>query len=325
LEAIVVNFMSMTRVAAGLGVSWHTANDAVLAEGRRRLISDPTRFDGVQVIGVDEHKWSHTWGQQHEQFVTVIIDLTPIRDGTGPSRLLDMVPGRSKMVFEDWLGARPQAWRDQVQIVAMDGFTGFKTAASAQVPDAVAVMDPFHVVRLAGDGLTACRQRVQQQVHGRRGRKDDPLYRCRNTLMKGVDLLTDKQAARLQTLFADERYGEVEATWGVYQKTILAYRHEDKTFGRWYLDHMIHAITTDVPIALVEVKKLAVTLSKRRGDVLAYFDHPGTSNGPTEAINGRLEYLRGIALGFRNITNYVARSLLHSGGFRPKFQPSPTL
>jgi len=27
---------------------------------------------------------------------------------------------------------------------------------------------------------------------------------------------------------------------------------------------------------------------------------PATSNGPTEAINGRLEHLRGSALGFRN-------------------------
>ena len=42
--------------------------------------------------------------------------------------------------------------------------------------------------------------------------------------------------------------------------------------------------------------------------MLAYFDRPGTSNGPTEAINGRLEHLRGSALGFRNLTNYIARS-----------------
>ncbi len=28
------------------------------------------------------------------------------------------------------------------------GFTGFKTAAAEELPDAVAVMDPFHVVRL---------------------------------------------------------------------------------------------------------------------------------------------------------------------------------
>ncbi|WP_298877416.1 transposase, partial [uncultured Microbacterium sp.] len=42
------------------------------------------------------------------------------------------------------------------------------------------------------------------------------------------------------------------------------------------------------------------------------------SNGPTEGLNGRLEHLRGSALGFRNLTNYIARSLLETGGFRPQ-------
>ena len=55
--------------------------------------------------------------------------------------------------------------------------------------------------------------------------------------------------------------------------------------------------------------------------ILAYFDHPHTSNGPTEAINGRLEHLRGSALGFRNLTNYIARCLLETGGFRPQLHP----
>ncbi len=32
----------------------------------------------------------------------------------------------------------------------MDGFTGFTTATTEALPDAVAVMDPFHVVALAG-------------------------------------------------------------------------------------------------------------------------------------------------------------------------------
>ncbi|KJL46621.1 hypothetical protein RS84_03260 [Microbacterium hydrocarbonoxydans] len=49
----------------------------------------------------------------------------------------------------------------------MDGFTGFKTAATEELSTAVAVMDPFHGVRLAGD-----------------------------------DLLTDTQIMRLQPLFA---------------------------------------------------------------------------------------------------------------------------
>ena len=68
-----------------------------------------------------------------------------------------------------------------------------------------------------------------------------------------------------------------------------------------------------VPKPLAEVITLGRTLKKRAAAVLAYFDRPGTSNGPTEAINGRLEALRRNALGFRNLTHYRWRSLLHSG------------
>ena len=205
----------MARVAQALAVSWNTANTAVLAKGERSLINDPTRFEGVRVIGVDEHVWRHT--PYGDKFVTVILDLTPIRDRSGPSRLLDMVPGRSKQVFKTWLASQPDTWRERIEIVAMDGFTGFKSAAAEELPDARAVMDPFHVVHLAG------------------------------------------------------------------------------TLGR--------------------------TLKRRAGDILAYFDHPHTSNGPTEAINGRLEHLRGSALGFRNLTHYITRALLETGGLRPQLHP----
>ncbi len=84
---------------------------------------------------------------------------------------------------------------------------------------------------------------------------------------------------------------------------------------------VIDAITGGVPAALVEVRKLGRTMRQRAADIIAFFDRPGTSNGPTEAINGRLEHLRGSALGFRNLNNYIARSLLEAGGFRPRLHP----
>ena len=230
LEAIVRQHLTVARVAEGLGVAWNTANDAVLAEGKRVLIDDPARLDGVTAIGVDEHVWRHT--RRGDKYVTVIIDLTGIRDGTGPARLLDMVEGRSKQAFKTWLTERPQAWRDQVEVVAMDGFTGFKTATVEELPDAVAVMDPFHVVRLAGDALDRCRRRVQQAIHGHRGRKDDPLYRARRTLHTGAGLLTDKQHDRLDALFAFDEHAEVEVTWWIYQRMIAAYREPDRAKGR---------------------------------------------------------------------------------------------
>ena len=319
LEGIVCQHLTIARVAEGLAVSWNTANDAVLAEGQRVLIADPDRFDGVRVIGVDEHVWRHT--RRGDKFVTVIIDLTSIRDRSGPARLLDMVQGRSKQAFKQWLAERTEDWRNGVEVVAMDGFTGFKTATTEELPTAAAVMDPFHVVRLAGDALDQCRRRIQQAVHGHRGRKDDPLYRARRILHTGADLLTDSQQQRLEKLFADDVHVQVQATWGIYQRMIAAYREPDRTRGRHLMEQVIASVSHGVPGALREVITLGRTLTKRAGDVLAYFDRPGTSNGPTEAINGRLEHLRGSALGFRNLTNYIARSLLEVGGFKPRLHP----
>lgn len=195
---------------------------------------------------------------------------------------------------------------------------GFKSATTEELPAAVAVMDPFHVVRLAGDALDRCRRRVQQNLHGHRGRRDDPLYKSRRTLHTGAALLTEKQRTRLVELFAGDAHVEVEATWGIYQRMIAAYREPDRALGRELMEKLIESVGTGVPKSLVEVITLGKTLTKRAVDVLAYFDRPGTSNGPTEAINGRLEHLRGSALGFRNLTNYIARSLLETGGFRPR-------
>jgi len=85
--------------------------------------------------------------------------------------------------------------------------------------------------------------------------------------------------------------------------------------------NLIESVSRGVPAALTEIFTLGRTLTRRAADILAYFDRPRTSNGPTESINGRLEHLRGSALGFRNLTNYIARSLLETGGFRPRLHP----
>ena len=75
------------------------------------------------------------------------------------------------------------------------------------------------------------------------------------------------------------------------------------------MEKLITDLSAGVPKVLSELTTLGRTLKKRAADVPAYFERPGTSNGPTEALNGRLEHLRGSALGFRSLTNYIARSL----------------
>ncbi|GAA1147468.1 hypothetical protein GCM10009583_16730 [Ornithinicoccus hortensis] len=102
---------------------------------------------------------------------------------------------------------------------------------------------------------------------------------------------------------------------------VAAYREPDRAKGRERMCAVIESVRQGVPAGLEELRRVGRTLSRRAEDVLAYFDRPHTSNGPTEAINGRLEHLRGLALGFRNLTNYIARALLETGGFRPQLHP----
>ena len=169
------------------------------------------------------------------------------------------------------------------------------------------------MIALAAGKVDQCRRRIQRAITGRRGRRGEALHRARRTPLTGAGLLTDTQAERLENLFADERHAPVHAAWGVHQRLIQAYRTEDPGPGKHLTRRLIDSLKQTIPDGLEEITELARTLTERVTDILAHFDHPRASNGPTEAIDGRLEHLRGIALGFRNLTHYTIRSLIHAG------------
>ena len=173
------------------------------------------------------------------------------------------------------------------------GSPGPESAAGEELPKARAVMDPFHVVSLAGDKLDECRRRIQRAITGRRGRAGDRLYRARRTLLTGAGLLTDAQAERLEALFADDRHAAVQAAWGVYQRLIQAYRVEDPGLGKYLMQRLIDSLRQAVPDGLEEIQTLARTLISRSQDVLAhyrpppYLQRPHRSGGRTPRAPGR--------------------------------------
>jgi len=328
LKSVVIDRVSVARVAASLGTSWHTANDAVLTTGRQLLIDDPTRPDGVRVLGVDEHCWRHprAGAASAERFVTVIIDLTPVRDGTGPARLLAMVSGRSKAVLTTWLQEQSQEFRDGVEAVAMDGFTGFKTAAAETLPDAAAVMDPFYDDapstwwRWPGTPWTtaadACSRKPAVIVAAPGTRSTGSAASCApGSSCSPTDSTPAHRRVRRRGPRAGRGHlGHLPAHRRRLPRPRPPRRQGHPAEGHRRPQHRCAKRTdrADHPRA---------NPAPQSRDVLAYFDRPGTSNGPTEAINGRLEHLRGTALGFRNLTNCILRSLLDLGGFRPRLHP----
>jgi transposase len=78
---------------------------------------------------------------------------------------------------------------------------------------------------------------------------------------------------------------------------------------------VIESVSHGVPAALTELRTLGRILKQRAGDVLAYLERPGTSNAPPKRSTAASN-ISAAALGFRSLTNYIARPLLETGGFR---------
>ena len=125
----------------------------------------------------------------------------------------------------------------------MDGFTGSGNVAGEELPKARAVMDPY---ARRGPGCRQARPVPPPRptaITGRQGRKSDPLYRAGRTLRTRASLLTDAQAQRLENLFADERHVPIQATWGVYQRLIQAYRTEDPSLGKYLMQRGVRGVS----------------------------------------------------------------------------------
>ena len=320
-DALAQDDTTLSALARRLGVDWHTLWPPVKAEAERRL-AVTARLDGVSALGVDEHVWRPgRFGQDRD--VTCMVDLTRDTDGRVRARLLDLVAGRSGTAYRGWLDGQSELFRAGIKHAALDPFRGYANALRDSLSDAVQVLDAFHVVKLGTQVVDEVRRRIQQDTLGRRGHRDDPLYKIRGLLRHGAEHLTGRQQARLVAgLTAGDPNDELSVTWSCYQQLRQIYNGKQPPAARRALAEKILAGFHTCPIP--EVARLGRTLRSWRTQVLAYFDTDGVSNGGTEAINGIIEKTRRLGHGYRNFTNYRLRMLLAAGGHRPYRRPPPT-
>ena len=85
---------------------------------------------------------------------------------------------------------------------------------------------------------------------------------------------------------------------------------------------VIDSISRSVPGGLTELITLGRALKKRAADVVAYFD----LRDQQRADRGDQRQARApprVRARVRNLTTYIARSLLETGGFIPQPHPGP--
>ncbi|PZS24622.1 MAG: hypothetical protein DLM58_24350 [Pseudonocardiales bacterium] len=155
------------------------------------------------------------------------------------------------------------------------------------------------------------RRRVQQDSLGHRGRRDDPLFRVRRLLRRRADRLTERGWDRLlAALAAGDVDQQIGLTWIAGQDLRAIFERRTRYAAEQHLHRWLtHCADTEIP----ELHRLARTIDAWRGELLAYFDTGGVSNGPTEAMNSLIKKVKRVGHGFRNFDNYRLRLLLHCG------------
>jgi len=308
---------TVAEVARELGCDWHTVNDAVIAYGTP-LVDDPGRIGEVSALGLDETLFCRKgrWRTQH--WSTSIVDVTPASAG---AQLLDLIPGKSAAGATAWLDARPHDWLAAIRYGVLDLSGPYRKTFEDSLDNATLVADPFHLVKLANTKLDECRRRVQNEVLGHRGRKDDPLYRARRLLTKAHERLDEQGETKLLGLLAaGDPHGEVRMAWHAKEVVRSIYEIPDAQVASEFVDQLGHDLQDrSCP---PEVKSLGRTLL-RWHDEIVNWHKASVSNGPTEAVNNLIKRIKRIGFGFRRFAHYRIRALLYAG--RPNWDLLPTI
>ena len=135
-------------------------------------------------------------------------------DLSGDQGLLGQVEGRTADDAAYWLAQAPAAWRDRVEVVAIDMCSIYAAAVRRMLPAAQIVVDLFHVVQLAVKVTGDVRRRAVREHYGRRGRSGDPEHGVKGLLVRNLEHLSPGQFAKvMDTLGRDRRGQQILAAW----------------------------------------------------------------------------------------------------------------
>ncbi len=140
-----------------------------------------------RLLGIDEtRRGKPRWTREQASGRWVRTDPwdTGFVDLAGDQGLLGQFEGRTGAAVCQWLREQGQTFRAGATHVVIDPSAAYASAVTSELlPNAVLVVDHFHLVKLANDALTAVRRRVTFDTHGRRGRKHDPEWANRRRLL----------------------------------------------------------------------------------------------------------------------------------------------
>jgi transposase len=313
------------------GISWPSAHQA-FAAAADPVLDEP--LAPVAHLGIDEHRrgrprWMRDPGTGEcdllaDRWHTCFTDLS------GGQRLLGQVEGRTAGDAAYWLSLAPAAWRDRVEVVAIDMSSIYLSAVRRALPRAQVAVDLFHVVQLAVKTAGNVRRRATRVLYGRRGRSGDPEYGIKNLLARNLEHLTAEQFAKIiETLDASAAGQQAAAAWIAKEKLRDALNLRARVTGstpcernvrdRLFSFYLWCAGHDDIP----ELISLAKTISRWEDQIVCAVI-TGVTNAASESLNRLAKLEARQAYGLRNPASQRRRvRIACTRGTRRKTRPSP--
>ncbi len=251
-----------------------------------------------------------------------LASLRRLFDLSGDQGLLGQVEGRTADDAAYWLAQAPAAWRDRVEVVAIDMCSIYAASIRRMLPQAQIVVDLFHVAQLAVKATGDVRRRAVREHYGRRGRSGDPEHGVKGLLVRNLEHLSPAQFAKVMDTLGSSRHGQqILAAWigkeelrdalNLRARITRSTPGERDVRGRLFAFYDWCAQNDDIP----ELVTLARTISRWEDEIVAAVltgvsnprPQQGTCPGQEQITSGNRAATRsGLTPGSRDTTAVAA-------------------
>jgi len=290
--------LSWQEVAYRFGVNWYQVFEAVKFVVTWGLAHRD--MSGVEAIGIDEIHQG-----KGQKYLTVVYQLCgPVR------RLLFVGRGRKSEVLEGFFEQMGSDWCGSLKHICTDMWKAYLKAIKKYAPEAVHILDRFHVMKLLGDAVDKIRRKEARELneHG-----IDLLKGMKYVFLKRPENLTESQEEDLHEVI-NKRLRTVRAyLWK--EKFQLFWEYTMPYYAQRYLRRWCKgAMHSRLP----EIKKFVKTVREHEPLIMNWFRaKKAFSCGAVEGLNRKINLVTRKSYGIRN-PEVKEIALFHTLGHLPE-------
>jgi transposase len=269
--------------------AWHLMERAV-ARGQRRKEKQV-----VHRIGVDEKAVA-----KGHKYMTLVCNL----DGGTVEYITE---DRKQESLESYYKGLTPKQKEGIEAVAMDMWEPYVQATKAHVEkaDEKIVFDRFHIMQHMGKAVDTVRKQENRELL-KQG--DETLIGSKYLWLYSQENIPEKRKEEFALLKSQQL--KVARAWAIKESLRelwhYVYPERAKSFWkRWYF-WATHS-------RLKPVIEVAAMIKRHIANILTYFRHRIT-NAVSEGINCKIQTIKKMAYGFRNINNFKTAIYFHCGG-----------